>query len=160
MPVAEFSIAIDAPIEAVWAVMTDLPRYPEWNPFIVRIEANEPTLRLGSELKLDVRWAQGGGAHTVEVVTRFEPPGPAAGGPRRAAMEYLFTGWLPRLSLVKGARLQALEQAPGASSTTYRTFEGFQGLLARAVPLARVQNGFERHAHALKARAESLARAR
>jgi hypothetical protein len=70
-------------------------------------------------------------------------------------MEYIFTGWLPRLMLVRGSRLQALEQ-PAGGPTVYTTSERFGGLLARAVPLKKVQRGFEQHGLALKARAESL----
>jgi hypothetical protein len=156
-PTAEHSVSIDAPIEVVWSVMTDLPRYGEWNPFLVSITPRDgAALRVGSAVSLHVRWSDGGQERTVEVVTRLEPPG--EGAPRRAAMEYRYTGWLPRLHLVEGSRLQTLEQAPGGL-TVYRTHEAFRGLLARAVPLAKVQDGFERHALALAARAEALAAA-
>src|SRR5262245_53095997 len=133
---AEFSIAIDAPIETVWRVMTDLARYSEWNPFVVKIDG---PLEVGGALKLEVQWESGGGASTVEVVTRLDAP---SGG--RAAMEYVFTGWLPRLALVRGSRLQALEQEPG-KPTVYTTTEHFSGLLAGAIPLKKVRRGFQQH---------------
>jgi len=144
-PVADFAVAIDAPIEAVWAVMIDFSRYGEWNPFVVGISPRAPgPLRVGSELVLDVRWADGGAVRTVEIVTRLDAPTAGA-----AAMAYRYTGWLPRLHLVEGSRVQTLEQA-GEGRSVYRTVEAFGGLLARAVPLAKVQDGFERHGRALK----------
>lgn len=154
-PFAEAAVEIAAPIDVVWRVMTDLPRYPEWNPFVVAIEPRGGALRVGTAIALTVRWAGRGGARTLEVVDRLDAPA-RDGEVQRALMEYRFVGWLPRLALVRGSRQQSLEQAPGGA-TTYRTSERFTGLLARAVPLARVQDGFERHARALKARAESLA---
>jgi uncharacterized protein YndB with AHSA1/START domain len=33
-------IEIDAPIEQVWAVLSDLPRYGEWNPFTPRVDGH------------------------------------------------------------------------------------------------------------------------
>jgi hypothetical protein len=155
-PRAEWEIEIHAPIGVVWAAMTDVARYPEWNPFIVAVGGE---MRLGAVVTLHVAWAGGGGTTAVERVTRLDPPAQAeSGGAQRAAMEYRFTGWLSRLNLVNGSRLQALEQAPGAP-TLYRTTEIFRGLLAAAVPLAKVQKGFELHARALKQRAEALAAA-
>jgi hypothetical protein len=149
-PVADFSVEIDAPIEAVWAVMIDFARYREWNPFVVAITPRAPgPSRVGSALTLDVRWADGGAVSTVEVVTRLDAP--AAGS---ATMEYRYTGWLPRLCLVRGSRVQTLAQA-AAGRTVYRSVEEFGGLLARAVPLAKVQDGFERHGRALKSRVEA-----
>jgi uncharacterized protein YndB with AHSA1/START domain len=159
-PTAEHSVAIDAPIDVVWSVMTDLPRYGEWNPFVVSITRRDSApMRVGTAVSLHVRWSDGGEERTVEVVTRLEPPGRGSSSDaRRATMEYRYTGWLPRLHLVEGSRLQTLEQAPGGR-TVYRTLEVFRGLLAFAVPLAKVQDGFERHAAALAARAQALAAA-
>ena len=31
-------IVIQAPAEAVWAVLTDFPSHPAWDPFLTRIE--------------------------------------------------------------------------------------------------------------------------
>jgi hypothetical protein len=42
-------IDIDAGPEQVWQVLTDLPAYPEWNPFIVRAEGH---VTVGSRLTL------------------------------------------------------------------------------------------------------------
>jgi hypothetical protein len=44
-------IDIDASPERVWQVLTDLPAYPEWNPFITRAEG---TLAVGHRLSLTV----------------------------------------------------------------------------------------------------------
>jgi hypothetical protein len=151
-PIAAATVEIDAPIDVVWDVMTDAARYPEWNPFVVELRPVGGELQVGGPIELQVRWARGGGARTIEVVSRLDPPRSG-----RAAMEYRFVGWLPRLALVRGSRLQSIEQ-PAGGPTTYRTSERFTGLLARRVPLAKVQDGFERHARALKARAEALTR--
>ena len=43
-------IEFDGTPEGVWAVLADLPAYPEWNPFIEKIDGE---LRVGG--KLDVR---------------------------------------------------------------------------------------------------------
>ena len=45
-------ITIDAPTDAVWAVLTDFERYDEWNPFIIR-GAGEA--RVGAELDLTMK---------------------------------------------------------------------------------------------------------
>ena len=42
-------VEIDAAPERVWAVLTDFPRYHEWNPFITRIGGE---LRVGEKLSV------------------------------------------------------------------------------------------------------------
>ena len=43
---------IAAPPERVWAVLTDTGAYPEWNPFVRRLEGE---LREGSRLSVDLQ---------------------------------------------------------------------------------------------------------
>ena len=45
------TLEIEAPAELVWEVITDFPRYGEWNPFIV---ACETTLKPGDPIDLRV----------------------------------------------------------------------------------------------------------
>lgn len=150
---AESSITIDAPIERVWAAMVDAPGYGAWNPFIVRVDAPRPTLAVGDDIVLHVRWEDGGAFASPERVVQVDAPA-AQGDVTRAALAYRFTGWIARLGLVRATRVQTLEQPPGGP-TRYHTEETFRGALARFVPLARVRAGFARHAEALKVRAES-----
>jgi hypothetical protein len=42
-------IDLDAPVEKVWAVLTDFASFPEWNPFIRRISG---TLSVGAKLNV------------------------------------------------------------------------------------------------------------
>lgn len=156
-PVAESHVEIDAPIELVWQVMLDVGAYGSWNPFIHRVDAAREELRVGSAFRLHVRWPEGGGASSGEVVTRLDPPA-SDGALRRGAWEYEFTGWLARLGLVRATRVQHVEQRDGGP-TIWRTREEFRGALAALIPLTKVQAGFDTHAAALKQRAESLARA-
>jgi hypothetical protein len=148
---AEASATIDAPAEIVWSVMLDLDAYPAWNPFVVQVDGPEGRpAAVGDELVLHVRWASGRGVTTSERITRLEPPAPG----RPGVLEYDFGGPLATFALVRGRRLQQVEATPAGS--TYRTSERLHGLLAFAAPIGRVQDGFERHAAALKARAEAV----
>lgn len=153
----EAAIEIDAPLDEVWAVMTDLAAYAEWNPFIYGVDGVPAALDVGARFVLRVRWSDGKTVRSREHVVAVEPPAGAA--PRRALLAYRFGGPLPALYLVRATRHQWLEQDPGGP-TRYRTREVFHGLLSRFVPFAPVRDGFERHARALKQRAESLAAGR
>jgi len=147
------SVDIDAPIDRVWAVMLDTDAYAEWNPFVVRAECASPP-KVGDPIKLHVRWANGRGTTSPERISEVDPPHDDA-GVRRATLGYVYEGLPAKLALVRGTRHQRLSQAPG-EPTHYETVEEFAGPL---VPLAgpkRVEDGFRRHAEALKVRCEEL----
>jgi hypothetical protein len=76
------SIAIDAPLATVWAVMLDKPSYAEWNPFVVRAECPSPP-EVGDPIVLHVRLATSGSGHgsyrhrltrSPERISAIEPP--------------------------------------------------------------------------------------
>jgi hypothetical protein len=151
---AQASASIDAPISVVWDVMVDVDAYGEWNPFIVDVDG--PSGRppaVEDDLVLHVRWSDGKGVKTRERITRMEPP-VAHGEVQRAVLEYEFRGPIAALHLSRGRRVQVLEQRAGEPAV-YVTSERLHGLFVRLAPMDKVRDGFERHAAALKARAEA-----
>jgi hypothetical protein len=147
-------IEIDAPLDVVWSVVLDVDRYSEWNPFVVRAECPSPPA-VGDPIRLHVRWADGGRATSPERISAVEQPDAAADGVRRAALAYVYRGLPGRLGLVRSERWQRLSQ-PAGGPTTYDTVGEFAGPLARFAGAGRIEDGFRRHAEALKARAESM----
>lgn len=153
-PDVDASVTIDAPAQTVWSVMLDLDAYPQWNPFVERIDGPGRAPAVGDHLILHVRWQSGRKTKARERVTAVEPPA-AANRVTRATLVYEFRGWGYYLGLAKGRRTQTVEQFDGEQST-YRTTEHFGGLLRKTLPVRSTQDGFERHAAALRSRAESL----
>ena len=83
---------------------------------------------------------------------------PARPQPRQLGLRllaYRYEGLPAKLRLVQGVRDQRLTQAV-SGPTVYDTVERFSGPLVRLAGPARVEDGFRRHAQALKERAESL----
>jgi uncharacterized protein YndB with AHSA1/START domain len=151
VPTARAEATIAAPIEVVWDVMLDAGAYPRWNPFIVRFDllgGGHPSV--GDRVRLHVEWHTGGRARATERITALEPP---AGG--TALLEYAYGGPVAALGMVRGRRQQRLT-ALDAGTTLYDTDETLTGWASRLAPIAKVQDGFERHAEALKERSEAL----
>jgi hypothetical protein len=148
------SVEIDAPLDLVWSVMLDVDRYPEWNTFVVRADCPSPPA-VGDPIRLHVRWADGGRATSPERITAVEQPEAAADGVRRAALAYAYEGLPARLGLVRSVRWQRLTQ-PSGQPTTYDTVGEFAGPFVRFAGPDRIEDGFRRHAEALRQRAESL----
>ena len=136
------AIEIEAPASRVWSVLTDTGSYPEWNPFIRRLEGE---LREGARLEVEI-----------------EPPGGRAMTfkPRVVAVEPgRELGWLGHLlvrGLFDGEHRFAIEDL-GEGRSRFTQSERFSGLLVRpfAGTLAKTERGFEAMNRALKERAES-----
>jgi hypothetical protein len=68
--IIEQSIEIAAPAEIVWEVITDLPRYGEWNPFVV---ACRSSLEVGDPIEMRVAILKAFPQPQTEVVTAHTP---------------------------------------------------------------------------------------
>lgn len=131
---------IRAAPDAVWSVVTDLPRYGEWNPFITAIEGE---LRVGARLRATFSLPGRSPRTFTPVVTAFEPG-------RRLS-------WLGRLAvpgLFDGAHTLAVE--PSGDGTLFTHGETFRGVLPPLMGrlLAATEHGFAAMNAALTARAE------
>jgi uncharacterized protein YndB with AHSA1/START domain len=142
MAVYTASVEIAAPPGEVWAVLTDLSVYPDWNPFTIDVVSQ---LVVGGEVDLHVRmW--GGWLHLwqKEVVSAVEAP-------HRL-------GWGVRLlgGAVVGARMQTLEPLANGG-TCYTTEDAITGPLAWMVELlfgGSLRTGFDGVAQGLRERCE------
>lgn len=136
---------VAAPADRVWTVVADLPRYSEWNPFVV---AARSSLAVGSPIVLRVRLIPGFVLTQREVVTE------CVRGLR------LCYGIRPLpAGLLRSRRCQEVCAAGGGHSRYTSEFE-LSGALASGVRTllgARLEAGFAAAARALKCRAEALA---
>ncbi|MBM3570295.1 MAG: SRPBCC domain-containing protein [Alphaproteobacteria bacterium] len=142
----ETAIDIDAPPAEVWAVLAETAHYPDWNPFIRRIEG---------EFRAEARL-------TVEIA----PPGksPQTFRPRvlraEPEKELRWVGSYILPMVLEGQHLLLLEAGP-AGGTRLHHAERFVGLLAAwgsAELFDATRQGFEAMNRALKARVEARPR--
>ncbi len=131
------SIAIDAPAERVWALLTDAAGWLSWNTTVEKIEGR---IAPGETVKVYAKISPGR-AFPVKVVG-FTPPA-----------RMVWSSGMP-LGLFKGERTFTLTTR--GKSTEFAMREEFTGLLAPLIGLSipDLQPAFEEFATALKARAE------
>jgi hypothetical protein len=69
------SIEIDATPDQVWQVLTDLPAYPQWNPFITSAQVTSPggVLRQGAQLRNVLHFADGSTTVLTPELLTFAP---------------------------------------------------------------------------------------
>lgn len=137
------AIRIAAPAAKVWSVLTDLPAYAAWNPFIVSA-AGTPVVGK----RLSIRAQPPGGT-----VLRFRPLVLVA-DPER---EFRWRGQFILPGLFDGEHAFRIE--PEAEGVRFVQTERFTGLLIPITPASlfeRIQHGFEAMNRALRQRAEAL----
>lgn len=136
---------IEAPVRVVWEVVTDLPRYGEWNPFQVSARS---TLAPGDPIDMRVQIFELFTQHQRETIFDCDPERTLAWGLSGGA-----------LGAVRSRRAHELE-ANGEASTRYRSHFELDGWLApttRRLLGSRLEAGFQAASLALKERAETLA---
>jgi hypothetical protein len=140
MRVIDTRIEIAVPPVRVWSVLTDFARFPEWNPFITRIEG---VAESGTLLRIEIR-QPGKSAMT------FRPRVLAA----RPGKELRWLGRLLLPGIFDGEHAFELESRGNGCS--FRQSERFTGLLVPLLggALTATQRGFEAMNAALKRRAE------
>jgi hypothetical protein len=139
-------IAIDAPKEVVWAVISDFASYPAWNPLMVEARA---TANVGQRME----WTSviNGSARTYNATIDRVAPG----------QELAWTGPVssPARALFWGHHQLIIEEQPGGRVRFVNT-EGFGGamsIILRGFLENDVRKAYAAHNAALKARAEALA---
>jgi len=142
--VKAFSATIDigAPPTQVWAILTDLGRYREWNPLFVEAAGN---VAVGQRITLRSRHPANGRLMTVKPRITVVEPG----------TELRWASSWP--GLISGEHSFTLSAADGGTRLVQA--ETFRGLLARfsGQTLAKAEASFRALNEALKERAEARA---
>lgn len=140
--IASEKIRINAPIEKVWAILLDLPRYPEWNPFTYRVDS---TLAIGAPVDLYVRMRKRGERVQREYVRTVQAPTTLSWG--------MTMGHAVVLTALREQKLERID----AQSCSYQSMDAFRGALTPLVTYLfgeDIEEGFNAVARALKAHAE------
>ena len=138
-------VEIGAPQGFVWDVLVDFARYPDWNPYTVRVDT---TLQIGApvELYLPDPVKPGGTFRTTEWLRILDPP---------QHLQYDTGEQIPGMHAVRDQWVSDL----GGGRSSYRTTDVFTGQIAEVVFASQadwVTAGFNAMAHALAGRAEKL----
>jgi hypothetical protein len=140
----ETAIEIDASPEAVWAVLTDFSRFPEWNPF-VRSASGEA--RVGSRLRVFLQPVGGKGMEIRPTVLVAAP-----------GRELRWLGHLFVPGIFDGEHFFRIEPG-GPGRVRFVQGERFGGVLIpffRKMLIGGTRQGFELMNRALKARVEGM----
>ncbi len=141
----ETDIEIDAPVEAVWRVLSDVGNWPEWHPYVERVRGS---LELNKALVLSKSAAEGRTISVRQVVTTLEE-----------GVEFRLTGRLGVSGLLDNEhrfRIEAIDEERS------RFFHGqaFRGFLVRLMIRRRGESTydvFDQINEALKRRVEGTA---
>ena len=137
-------IAIDAPADRVWAILTDFSSFPDWNPFMLRAQGN---VKVGETLELYLKLPDGMGMTFKPTVLATEPN-------RR----FRWKGRTVMPGIFDGEHIFEIEES-GDGSCRFVQREQFTGVLTSVMLRfigKKTLRGFEMMNVALKARAEAV----
>lgn len=141
-------VTIKAPAEVVWQILTDLPKYPEWNPFSVKAKSS---LIIGEAVNLYIARGTSGKTMKQEFVLEvFDAPNKIAWRLPKMGHKILFNAY-------REQTITAIDEG----TCTYTTSDTFAGLIAGKIYKAQghwVKENFLKMADALKVRAEEYAK--
>ena len=132
-------VDISAQPETVWAILTDNEKYPEWNPYHVRVDG---TLKVGEKLFVKIHKPNGDEVEIEPHVMRVVPLKELTWG---GGLKWIFFGEHVFL-------LERLDE----SSTKLIHKEDFTGLAIPFASLDAIEEGYNLMNHALKERAEAI----
>ncbi len=138
----ETSIEIQAAPPQVWSILMDFESYPEWNPFLTRIEGEQ---RQGGKLRVDIT-NQKGKATTFKPTVKVFDDG----------AELTWLGHLLLPGIFDGCHTLRVEATDSGSRFIQR--EQFTGLIAGLLMRfigEDTETGFKAMNSALKTRAEA-----
>jgi hypothetical protein len=138
-------LEIAAPAAEVWGILTDFPRYQEWNPFITEIKGDAV---VGGSLQLSLSLPEGRDYRLRSTLIKMEE-----NWELRWRAHLLFPGLFDGEHFL---RVQELDPR----RTRFVQGENFSGVLLRfsGRTLTQVARGFDYMNEALKRRAEANAR--
>jgi len=131
-------IDIKASPERVWRILADIERYPEWNPYHVKVTG---TLAVGEQLDVTIHKPNGKTVHIKPHVMRLEP-----------MTELTWGGGFK--GLFHGEHVFLLEPA-GEGITRLVHKEDFVGIFVPFASLDAIDEGYRLMNRRLKERAES-----
>lgn len=141
-------IVIDADVERVWRVVTDLDAYPSWNRFTPRITLRTSELAVGAELDLDCRMTETELLRNErEVILELDPVA------HRFCMGTSRKRGRPGIRSMRSQTCTPIS----AGRTHFVNYEQFEGLLAPAVYFlyrAKLKAAFARYCEDLARRVE------
>lgn len=137
------SMVIDAPADSVYETVVDVASYPNWNPFILRVEPQGVDITVpGAEFTLYTDLNVGSFGEAPQETIIAIPPTPEEPGMliyayRGVGYEYLLSERVQTFTVID------------ETTTLYESEENFCGLLSLFIPFRQVQDGYDRQTAAL-----------
>lgn len=141
--IGEVSTVIDAPASIVYETTVDVASYPDWNPFIYKVEPEGVDITIpGAEFTLFTDLKAGSFSEAPQE-TIFAVP-PVDDQPGQLKYAYRGVGY----EYLMAERIQTFTPLD-ETTTLYESHEQFCGLMSLFIPFRQVKDGYDRQMEAL-----------